>query len=158
MEAKIHSLISKMELSRARLTTILEKVTPQVEIYPTWKLKQVIDHIAAWDELVVTTLSSYLHGESPALAVNNGINQFNAESVSARKDLPMEESRAAYDLARNHVLHALREIPPEMLDQDFPAPWGGMCTIHSIVKIFVSHELEHAKQIEEILNKPTVSV
>jgi hypothetical protein len=131
-------------------------VTPQAEIYPTWKLKQVYDHIAAWDELVVSTLHAFSHGEKPALMVEKGIDQYNARSVSARQELPLEQSRQAYDAIRERVLQVLREIPPEMFDQKFPAPWGGMCTINSIVKIFVSHEQEHAKQIEEILKKPTI--
>jgi len=49
------------------------------------------------------------------------------------------------------VIHTLRGLPAAMLTQKFKAPWGGQCTISSIVRIFVSHEQEHAKQIEEIL-------
>jgi hypothetical protein len=158
METKIDALIAKMEHSRARLNAILDKVTPQLEIYPSWKLKQVLDHITGWDELVSTTLRSYSHGETPALGVRDGIDQYNAESVSVRKALTMEQSRHAYDTARENVILALREMPPEMLTQQFKAPWGGMCTVVSVVKIFVSHELEHTKHIEDILMKSTGNV
>lgn len=151
MDTKIEGLISKMERSRARLNAVLEKVAPQTEIYPTWKLKQVYDHIAGWDDLVITTLNDYLRGESPALVVKNGINQFNAESVTVRQALPLEESQKAYEVARGHVLQILRQVPPEKLNQKFPAPWGGMCTVDGIVKTFVSHEQEHTRQIEEVL-------
>jgi hypothetical protein len=153
MDTKIDVSISKMERSRARLNAVLEKVTPQTEIYPPWKLKQVLDHIAGWDELVYSTLRAYSKGEALSLVVKGGINHYNAESVSARKALSLEQSRQAYDAAREHVIQDLKQIPPEMLTQSFPAPWGGMCTIDSIVKIFASHELEHAKQIQGILNK-----
>jgi hypothetical protein len=155
MNTDIAVSISKMERSRARLNEILDKVVPQVEIYPSWKLKQVLDHIAGWDELMYSTLSAYIKGGTPSLAVTSGIDHYNAESVSARKALSLEQSRRAYDSAREQVLKILREVPPEMLDQKFPAPWGGMCTINSIVKIFVSHELEHAKNIKANLNKST---
>jgi DinB superfamily len=155
MDTKIDRLIAKMQAARAHLNTVLEKVAPQVEIYPTWKLKQVFDHIAGWDELVLSSLHAYSHGEAPALEVKNGIDRFNAESVNARNSVPLEQSRQAYDLARQQVILTLRKLPPEMLTQQFPAPWGGKCTITSVVKIFVSHEEEHARQIEEILMKPT---
>jgi hypothetical protein len=37
-----------------------------------------------------------------------------------------------------------------MFDQEYKAPWGGKCTIPVIIRIFASHEQEHARQIEEI--------
>ena len=153
MDTNIEVSISKMERSRARLNAVLEKVAPQVEIYPTWKIKQVLDHIAGWDELVYSTLRAYSRGEPPPVMMEKGIDQYNAASVSARSDLAMEQSRQAYDSARENVIQVLLKLPQEMLSKKYPAPWGGMCTVTSVVKIFVSHELEHAKQIEEILKK-----
>ncbi|MFZ2096132.1 MAG: DinB family protein [Anaerolineales bacterium] len=155
MDPKINALISKLEQSRASLNASMEKVTPQAEIYPTWKLKQLLDHITGWDELTSQSLRQYLHGKTPALAVKDGINQFNADSISARKALTLEQSRLAYEQARQDVLQALREIPAEKLTQKFPAPWGGNCTVTSVVKLFSSHELEHAKQLEEFLQEST---
>ena len=151
METKIDALIAKMETSRARLNTALDKIAPQTEIYPTWKLKQLLDHITGWDELMSTSLRAYSKGETPGLVVKDGIDRYNAQSVTARKAMTLGQSRQAYDDARGDVIQIMREMPPEILTQKFPAPWGGMCTIASVVKIFVSHELEHAKHIEEIL-------
>ncbi len=155
METKIDALISKMEISRARLNAALDKIAPQTEIYPTWKIKQVLDHITGWDELMLTSLRAYSLGESPGLVVKDGIDQYNAQSVTERMAITLEQSRQAYDAARVKVIQTMREMPPESLTQKYPAPWGGMCTVASVVKIFVSHELEHAKHIEEILMKST---
>jgi len=151
MAAKIEDMVSKMEHSRAMLNTALDKVTPQAEIYPTWQMKQVMDHIAGWDELVYSSLLAYKNGASPAPMVEAGVDRFNATSVAARKDVSLQQSRQEYDAARARVIQVMRELPPEMLAQKYPAPWGGKCTISSIVRIFVSHEQEHAHQIEEVL-------
>jgi hypothetical protein len=147
------SLLRKMERSRARLNAALDEIAPQVEILPAWKVKQVMDHVAGWDELVNLTLVAYSEGKAPPMMKDKGIDQYNEASVSARKELSIEQSRKAYDDARQKVLMTLRELPPEMLDKEYPAPWGGTCTILSIMKIFVSHELEHARQIEDALKK-----
>jgi len=155
METKNNALIVKMEISRARLDAALDKVAPQTEIYPTWKLKQILDHITGWDELFLTTLRAYSQGDTPGLVVKDGIDQYNAQSVTARKTITLKQSRQAYGTTRGDVIQTMREMPPEILTQKFPAPWGGMCTVASVVKIFVSHELEHAKHIEEILMKST---
>ena len=149
MENKIDTLTRRMEQSRLRLDAALDKIAPQAEIYPAWKLKQVLDHITGWDELVVEALSAYKKGEPPAFKIK-GINQFNAESVARRKNMTLEQSRQAYQSARQQVLGIMSSLPAEMLSQKYDAPWGGKCTISSIVKIFVSHEEEHARQIEEV--------
>jgi hypothetical protein len=155
MDTKIEQMVEKMKISRAELDAALQKIAPQTEIYPTWKVKQVMDHVAGWDELVYSSLLAYKNGESPAVLVEDGIDRFNAASVAARKDVSIEQSRQEYDAARGRVVQLLRELPPEMLTQKYPAPWGGKCTISSIVRIFASHEHEHAQQIEKALKNST---
>jgi hypothetical protein len=152
MEPNIDALIARMEQSRARLNAALDKIAPQAEIYPSWKLKQVLDHITGWDELVVSTLHAYQRGDTPARSVKS-IDQYNLTSVADRHALSLEQSRQAYTAARQEVLQTLRSLTGELLTRRYKAPWGGNCTIASIVKIFVSHEQEHAKQIEQLLNK-----
>jgi hypothetical protein len=151
MVIKIEEMVIKMERSRAMLNKALDKIAPQAEIYPSWKLKQIMDHIAGWDELVYSSLLAYKNGVSPSPIVEKGIDRFNANSVAARKDIPLQQSRMEFDATRERVIRVLRELPPEMLIQKYPAPWGGKCTISSIVRIFVSHEQEHAQQIEKVL-------
>jgi hypothetical protein len=151
MKPKIEEMVAKMEQARAQLNNALDSVAPQSEIYPTWKVKQVMDHIAGWDELVYSSLQAYKDGVSPKPMVEDGIDPFNAASVAARKDLSVQQSRLAYDAARQRVIQLMHVLPSEMLTQKYPAPWGGLCTISSIVRIFVSHEQEHAQHIVEAL-------
>lgn len=151
MNTKMDALITQLEQSRIKLNAALDRIAPQVEIYPTWKVKQVMDHIAGWDDLVFVTLQDYLRGDKPSKKVKGGIDHYNVESIFARKDIPLEQSRQQYDLAREKVIQVLQQVPPDMVTRKYPAPWGGTCTVSSMVKIFVSHELEHAKQIEAIL-------
>ena len=157
MTTKIDDLIAKMGFARSRLNASLEKVTPQVELYPSWKVKQLMDHITGWDELVASAFNAHSQGETPAMVVEHGIDRYNEESVGARKELSLENSRQTYDAAREEVLKALREMPAEIITQKLPAPWGGMCTVASVLRIFISHEMEHAEQIEERLKNFTES-
>ncbi len=155
MPTKNQALISKMENARAQLDAAFARAAPQQEIYPTWKVKQVMDHITGWDELMVQTLQAYARGETPARSVENGIDHFNAESVTARQAVPLEESRQAYHSLRKQVLDLIRAMPEGKLTERYPAPWGGMCTVTSVVKIFTGHELEHARHIEKALANST---
>jgi hypothetical protein len=154
MDPKNKALMTKLEQSRARLNAALERVSPQDEIYPEWRLKQLLDHITGWDELTARSLRLYLNGESTTKAVKGSIDQFNEASISARKALTLEDSRIAYEQARQSVLQILAEIPANMLAEKFKAPWGGTCSVNYVVKIFSSHELEHARHLEESLQAP----
>jgi hypothetical protein len=150
MTINIDTLIAEMEQTRARLNEVMDNVLPYAELYPSWKLKQVLDHITGWDELVITTLHAYQQGEIPTRSVKT-INQYNDASVTARQALSLEQSRRAYKTARLTMLETLRQLPPELFTQEFKAPWGGKCTIPGILKIFISHEQEHANHIEKTI-------
>jgi hypothetical protein len=154
MDPKNKALITKLEQSRARLNTALEKISPQADIYPEWKLKQLLDHITGWDELTARSLRLYMNGEPTDKAVKGSIDQFNDASISTRKSLTLEESRKAYAQARQTVLQILSKIPANMLAEKFKAPWGGTCTVNYVVRIFSSHELEHARHLEESMHTP----
>lgn len=151
MGTKCEALITSMELAREELNHLLEKVTPQTEIYPSWKVKQLLDHITGWDELMISVYQTHAQGGTPGRVVRHGINSFNEELVSAREGLSIIESRKAFNTSRAEVIQALRDIPPERLDLEFKAPWPGTCTVEKTVKILVKHEKEHARHIREIL-------
>ena len=145
-------LIAKMVHARQRLDAALEHLVPQAEVYPAWKLKQLLDHITGWDELVAGAFRTHAQGGPPdTLMKPSGIDQYNASSVEQRRAFSLEESRQAYHSSREVVINAIRDMPDDQLEQRFPAPWGGTCTVSSVVKIFADHELEHARQIESRL-------
>ena len=152
MDLTIEALIAQLNEARNRLNRVVDKINTQAEVYPTWQLKQVLDHITGWDELVLATLRQYQRGEIPERTVR-GINRFNDASVAARQVLSVEQSREAYDSARQEVLQLLRDLPAEISERKYRAPWGGTCTIPDILKIFVEHERVHAEQIEKTLEK-----
>ena len=85
--------------------------------------------------------------------MRDGIDPYNADSVKDRKSLSFAQSRQAYDDARVDVIRAIYEMPDEKLTQKFKPPWGGMCTVASVVRILVSHEIEHAEQIKSSIKK-----
>ncbi len=149
MDIKIETLMAQMHEARYRLNCAMDKIDPQAEICPSWGVKQVMDHITGWDELVASTLRQYQRGETPERVVKS-LDKFNTASVAERQELSLEQSREAYDSARLQVLQALRNLPAEMTSARYPAPWGGRASIAGILKIFVEHEREHAEQIEKI--------
>ena len=152
MSEKIDHLTKKMELARGRLDATMQKIAPQDDIYPSWKLKQLMDHITGWDELLASSFRTHSRGDPPIILEDRGIDRYNEESILARKGLSLESSRKPYDEARHEVLEVLHAMPLEKLNQKFLSPWGDLCSIASVLKIFISHEIDHTDDLEERLN------
>ena len=151
MGTNCEELITSLERARKELNLVLERITPQTVIYPSWKLKQLLDHITGWDELMVSVYRTHSQGGIPARVVRHGIDSFNDELISARQALSIQESRNAFNTARTEVIHALHDMPAECMELEFKAPWPGTCSVEKSVEILVKHEKEHARQIREIL-------
>jgi uncharacterized damage-inducible protein DinB len=149
----MNDMIAKMENARARLNAALDKVPQNTEIYPSWKIKQLMDHITGWDVLVAKAFRAHSRGETLGRLVRDGIDPYNADSVRDRMSLTIAQSRQAYDDARADVISAMSEMPDEKLTEKFTPPWGGMCTVAAVVRVFVSHEIEHAEQVESCIKK-----
>jgi hypothetical protein len=147
MELNKETMIADMEAARNRLDLATKKVSPQVEIYPSWQLKQLMDHLTGWDVLVAALFRAHARGESDTLERIKSINRYNADSVAERHALSLDQSRQAYQQARADVIQALREMPEDRLAVKVKPPWGGTCTVASVVKIFVDHENKHARQL-----------
>ncbi len=150
MDDKFSALIANLEAARIRLDAAVEKIMPQLEIYPTWQLKQLLDHITGWDELVCDILLTHQRGESLPQTAKN-ISKFNDQSIATRRSISLEQSRKDYHRIRVDVLHLLRNMPDEYFTNAFIAPWGGEWTVDRMLKLFASHEQEHARHIEELL-------
>jgi DinB superfamily len=153
MRDEREALIAQLDHARLRLNAVLDQVTPEVEIYPAWKLKQVLDHIAGWDDAVLAAIHTHSQGDVPAVTAPRGIDYYNAETVTTREALPLEHTRREYEVTRELLKQAIREMPADKLAQPFVSPWGQTGTVAWVVRIFVHHEVDHAKEIEEILKK-----
>ena len=59
-------LIQQLDEARAKMRAVLEGIDTRVEIYPTWTIKEVLAHIAGWDDVSASSLR--LHAGGPGEA------------------------------------------------------------------------------------------
>lgn len=146
-------LIAALDEARRRLDSVLERVPADMEVYPSWKLKQVLDHIAGWDDAVLASIRAHARGELPVVTAPRGIDYYNQQTVSTRESLPLHHSRREYEVTREMLKQAIREIPEEKYTQPFVSPWGDMENVEQLVAIFIHHETVHAAEIQAILEQ-----
>jgi hypothetical protein len=150
---KKQQLIAELDKSRQRLTEVLSHADEQREIYPTWKLKQVLDHIAGWDDAVIASIHAHARGEVPAVTAPRGIDYYNAETVTTREALPLTTTRMEFEATRLTLKELILSLTDEQYERSFIAPWGREITVAHLVEIFIEHENDHAQEIEKILQQ-----
>jgi hypothetical protein len=150
--------VKRLSESRNELEELIGKVNFHKEIYPGWTIKDLLAHIAGWDEVVLKTLKAHAAGEVPTITVKNGIDAFNLESVKARKDLPYDVVFEEFNSSRKMILETILEMPNEKIKESLISPWGQKQTVSDLVDIFSEHELEHAEDVHKWLENPDKTV
>ena len=141
-------LIQELDKSRGVLLELLAGIPYDIEIYSGWTLHQFCAHLTGWDDVVTTSLREHGAGRIPAVPVVNGIDAYNAESIHTRETLDYEHIVKEWRLAREELKAAIRDFPPERLNEPLLFPWGRTGSVRQLVEVFVEHEgEEHANEL-----------
>ena len=148
MTDKREVLIQHLDGARAVLHDLLADIPPETEIYLGWTLRQFYAHLTGWDDAVTASLQAHARGQTPATPAAQGIDAYNAESVATRSTLDYARIVHEWHLAREDLKAALRELPPEKLDETLLYAWGPTGSVERLIEVFVWHEgEEHAQEL-----------
>jgi hypothetical protein len=146
-------LIQRLDEARAQMRALLAEVDPRAEIYPGWTMKEILAHIAGWDDAVAASLRAHAGGQEPGTPALEGIDAYNIQSVATRQALAYDQVVREWELAREQLKAAIDAMPAEKFDERLLVPWGGRGTIPRLVHIFAEHEEEHAAEVREIITR-----
>jgi uncharacterized protein (TIGR03083 family) len=150
MTDKREQLIQRLDEARAVLQELLQDIPPETEIYPGWTLRHFYAHLTGWDDAVTESLRAHAIGQTPATPAVKGIDAYNAESVSTRETLDYQHVVQEWQLAREQLKAALRELPIEKLDEPLLYAWGPTGSVEKMIEVFVWHEgEEHADELRK---------
>lgn len=145
------ALLKELIHSRQVMRDTLDRLEPQREIYPEWTIKELLAHLAGWDDACIASIRAHLRGQEPETPAERGINYYNAQSVLERVNLSLEQITREFDQARAELIQLIREMSDEKLEEAFILPWATKGTVHDLVLIFTEHEEEHAHEINALL-------
>jgi hypothetical protein len=108
-----------------------------------WCAKDIMGHIASWDEFTVSDLRRIARGRLPCLAAfrEPDVDNWNAFLMRPRRLFPLPQIRAEFEEARAEMVAALKDLPEGLLAQ------GQM--VRNILAIMANHEKDHARQVRE---------
>jgi hypothetical protein len=154
---KREHLALALDRARVRLAAVAARAGQQLQVYPAWRLHQLLAHLTGWDEAAVASLRAFAEGGEPVTPADRGLDPYNAQTVAARADLSFEQVAAELAQVRAELKAALLSLPPERLDEPLVMPWGPIATVEHLIDVLVEHDLEHATEIEALLDMPAAA-
>jgi hypothetical protein len=152
LEAK-KELIRQLDEAHAQLQAALAELDTRTEIYPPWKLKELLAHFSGWDEATISSLQAHVGDGEPLTPAARGIDFYNAESVATREALTYEQVVKEWQVTRDRLKAAILDIPPDKFEQPLVFAWGPSGSVAKLVAVFVHHERTHAKEIQRLFKK-----
>jgi uncharacterized protein (TIGR03083 family) len=85
-----------------------------------WSIRDLIAHVTWWEEEALSHLPTILAGGRPVRysVAYGGIDAFNARRTEQRRELSLDEVRAAFVATHRRLVDYLRGVPPEELKGD----------------------------------------
>jgi hypothetical protein len=116
-----------------------------------WSVKQIITHLASYEELLVEILGSFL-GSEESSRLEHFLQLgplFNDITVAERDSLSPEETLVDYKRHHGAVMRLIPQLPVELLRQPGTLPWYGAeyALDDYLVYQFYGHKREHSAQI-----------
>jgi hypothetical protein len=148
------ALIQRLDEARSGLESLFPRVDTARQIYPNWTLKQMLDHIAGWDDAVIASLHSHMNGSVSATPADRGIDFYNAETVTTREGIDFGHTLQEFHASRHLLKQAILSMSDEKLVQPLTVPWGSTGTVSEVIEVFADHEEIHTADILRWLQNP----
>ena len=142
-------LILILEQSRAKMIDQLETVNQPEHVNETWTTRELLAHLSGWDDVAIAYLQSLMAGQIPPILAENGIDQYNAESVARRMGIKYDDVLLEYTQKRKLFIDLVWVIPEAEITGECILPWGESGTLVDIVNIWGAHEVEHAEELQK---------
>lgn len=110
-----------------------------------WSVKDVLTHVASWEEVALPDLARLARRDTPILAsidlYSANFDGFNALIMSLRRALPLDQVLRELDIVRADFMAAVSRLPDPVLAE---GQFGRM-----LVQITAVHDREHAEDIRQ---------
>lgn len=126
-----------------------EEEMTQVKVEGVWAIKDVLGHIASWEETCLEPLQRYADGGPFEVQVIEDYLSWNDEQAARKRDVPLDVILDELATVRQGLGEAASRLSAEQWKQRVPFSWGGEGTIAEVLEVFYRHELEHMHSIQQ---------
>ncbi len=147
--------VVKLRAARKELQESLAGVSEEDLLRPNavekWSIKDLLAHIAAWDEEILRVVQAFAMQSEPrytySISERNDFAVWNAEQVETRKDRTLPQIRTEFDNARRDLIQVIEGVTDQVLMRPKQTSWNQVRTGLELLDEMAAHDLEHAKDI-----------
>ena len=139
---------SRRDLHRA-IQDLSEEEMTQVQVQGVWTIKDILGHIASWEELCQEPLQRYADGDPFEAEVTKDYLSLNPVLVSRKHNTPLDTILAEWDAIRQELVAAASKLSAERWVQSVLFPWGDEGPVAEMLEELYEHELEHVQAIQQ---------
>jgi uncharacterized damage-inducible protein DinB len=146
-------VLAKLAQSRQALHQAIQglsdKEMTRVQVEGTWTIKDIVGHVASWEETFVPPLQRHADGEAVQVEVIEDYMAWNDEQAAAKRDRPFDVVLAESTAVRQELVAAAQRLSAEKWGQPIPFPWGGEGTAAQALVGLSQHEMEHVHTVQQ---------
>jgi hypothetical protein len=150
-------LLDKLTETHLATRAILENVDLEMPVYKDtgWRVRDIVGHIATWDQEVTKSLQAYHAGSEYIIPGMDGDEtDYNEKAVLDRQKLSTQQILNEFEHAHNELKKAVEEMPTERFPGDLVYPWGNeRGTITRLVEYMIEHAIEHQGEIKNAMQE-----
>lgn len=147
------ALAADLSKNRVRLLAAIEGLSGSDVLTPNavgvWSVKDVIGHLADWEQLILNAARHILDPDEPATITLHHGDAANALMVSQRAGQPWSEALADLTQSRREMLDFIAALPAEAWKQRGAFPWSDQGTLADLIGGAGWHDAEHAADVEK---------
>jgi hypothetical protein len=148
-------LLHRLDETRETIEKILPMIDRTLEIYPGWTIKEMLAHMTGWDDATIDSLRAHVVDRPPSVPAIRSLDEYNALTVSSRKDLEYDQVLKEWRLTRQILRTIIDQMPTVKFLQPLVVPWEEKTTVAFLVEMFRDHEEEHVHDIVEWAKAPS---
>jgi len=139
---------SRRDLHRATQGLSEEEMT-EVQVEGVWTIKDVLGHIASWEEICLEPLRRYADGDPFKAEVIKDYLILNEELAARKQDIPLDVILDELDAIRQKLVATVSKLSAEQWEQRVLFPWGDEGAVAEMLDELYQHELEHVHAIQQ---------
>jgi|GEM_PF-1514717 len=132
---------------------LTEKQLSKELVTDKWSIKDVLGHVASWEEEFLKVAEKFLKEEKPQydylIPEENNWSEWNLAQWEKKKNLTYKKTLEELFEIHEQFVKLMESLPEESLSLKKLGSWGNEATIEQIILSEIDHEMEHARKILE---------
>lgn len=146
-----------LKAARQEFITLVDRVPSDERaeklVLGDWTLKDLVGHLADWENLIVDGLRQLLLDQTPKFAVTiSDFAAFDEAQVQARRSQPWRPVWQDFNRSRKMLDDVFQQFPELFLSHTLVTPWGKEMPAYFWLTICFGHDHEHAGHLRQALS------